>query len=260
MEKEHLLFFYSWFHNYVKKFYLTESEQKTKKNIKIKEEHTLRVCEKIVLIGKSLNLDTNELYLAEAAALFHDIGRFRQLKDYGTFDDDKSENHAFIGVKILDEEKILSCLPENERNLILYAVKYHNVRSLPLNAPDECLLFLKMIRDADKLDIMDFFVNYDEVRKTSPNPELVLNLTESDDYSQVFIEDILNSKTAIKKNLKTYNDMKLFYLSWVFDINFHFTAEYILKKQYIEKFIKSLPDNKDTLNICIHLKKHLKKI
>ena len=157
MNKHNLLFFHSWFNNYVKNFY-SEGLIKLQENIKHKEEHTLRVCKNIVLIGKSIDLERNELYLAETIALFHDIGRFKQFKTYGTFDDRKSENHAALGVKILKETRLLSCLSECEQNLICNAVEYHNLPKLPDNESPDCLLFSKLIRDADKLDIWNIFV------------------------------------------------------------------------------------------------------
>ncbi|MBL7226115.1 MAG: HD domain-containing protein [Desulfobacteraceae bacterium] len=42
----------------------------------LKADHTSRVCEAIVNIGRSLDLSREDLCLAEAAALLHDIGRF----------------------------------------------------------------------------------------------------------------------------------------------------------------------------------------
>ena len=62
----------------------------------LKEKHSLRVCNEILNIGKNHNLTDNNLRLAEAMALFHDIGRFEQYTRYQTFVDKKSENHGVM--------------------------------------------------------------------------------------------------------------------------------------------------------------------
>jgi len=256
MNKHNLLFFHSWFNNYVNSFY--SEGLKPQENIKHKEEHTRRVCKNIVLIGKSINLERNELYLAETITLFHDIGRFKQFKTYGTFDDRKSENHAALGVKILKETGVLSCLSEHEQNLICKAVEYHNLPELPDNESADCLLFSKLIRDADKLDIWNIFTNHYETGE-HPNSVLEIELSDAPNYSEEFIGDILNCRISKIHNLKTYNDMKLLRLTLIFDVNFPFTFSCIVKRRYLEKTINSLPDNKDIREVYSHLKTYLEK-
>jgi putative nucleotidyltransferase with HDIG domain len=95
----------AWFSNYVRTFY--DENPEVQQNIVLKEEHTLRVCSEIVAIGQDLELNQNELRLAEIIALLHDIGRFEQYRNYGTFSDSRSENHAELGVKIIEREDLL---------------------------------------------------------------------------------------------------------------------------------------------------------
>jgi len=254
MEKENLLFFRSWFFDYVQKFY--SNDLNVQRNIKLKEEHSLRVCENIVLIGKSINLDENKLFIAETIALFHDIGRFKQFKKYGTFDDRKSENHAALGVEALKNSNVLFCLPEHEQELILKSVEYHNMQKIPKNIKPDFLLFSNLLRDADKLDIFNVVTNYYIEKNKNPNPALELELADAQSYSHEFIKDILNYRVS-KNNLKTHNDMKLFQLTWLFDINFPATFKYFKDKNYLEKIIKSLPDDENIRRVHEHLKKYL---
>jgi HD-GYP domain-containing protein (c-di-GMP phosphodiesterase class II) len=44
----------------------------------LEREHTERVTEEIINIGKHIGLNDNELNLSEIIALFHDVGRFEQ--------------------------------------------------------------------------------------------------------------------------------------------------------------------------------------
>jgi len=254
MEKENLLFFRSWFFDYVKKFY--SDDLNVQRNIKLKEEHTLRVCENILLIGKSINLDENKLFIAETVALFHDIGRFEQFKKYRTFDDRKSENHAELSVKVLKDSNVLSCLTGNEQELILKSVEFHNLQKIPANLKPDTVLFLKLLRDADKLDIFKVVTEYYEEKDKNPNPALELELSDEPSYSHEFVDDILNFR-ASKNNLNTHNDMKLFQLTWLFDINFPVTFKCFKEKNYLEKIIRSLPDDENIRGVHEHLRDYL---
>ncbi|MCD4721870.1 MAG: HD domain-containing protein, partial [Desulfobacula sp.] len=106
MNNEQLLKFKAWFSEYVSGFYGNNPEQN--QIYKLKETHTLRVCENILTLGKSIHLSQNDLKIVEIAALFHDIGRFKQYLTYATFNDTKSINHAKLGIQQLSLHKILN--------------------------------------------------------------------------------------------------------------------------------------------------------
>lgn len=75
--------------------------------VRLKIEHTFRVavlCEKI---AASLGMAEDERDLAWFTGLLHDVGRFEQLRNYGTFIDAESIDHAMYGAQILfDDGKI----------------------------------------------------------------------------------------------------------------------------------------------------------
>jgi putative nucleotidyltransferase with HDIG domain len=129
MQNEDLYFFKKWFLDYVDQF--SSPEVFIQENIKLKIEHTARVCENILLLAKAEKVGEEGSKLAETIALFHDLGRFEQFMKYRTFKDSESENHALLGVKILKNTKILSHLPLRERNIIMKAVEYHNLMEIP---------------------------------------------------------------------------------------------------------------------------------
>ncbi len=230
-------------------------------NIRLKEEHSLRVCKEILQLGKSLDLNKNALRLAETIALFHDIGRFEQFRTYGTFNDKVSENHATLGLKVLEETNVLSRLTKTQRSIACKAIGYHNVRKLPDPADEnpDCLLYSKLLRDADKLDIWRVVTTYYAQRHKHRNPALELELPDTPEYSLCFVEDILNNRISNSHDLKTYNDLKLLQLGWIFDINFTRTFHHIQQRQIIEKIITTLPDTEDIRKIQNHLKEYLEK-
>ena len=100
-----------WFTDYCGSFYSLNREDQ--RNITLKEEHTRNVCGNIVQIARDLSLDDARITLAEAIALYHDIGRFPQYQKFKTFKDSVSINHAALGAKVLIENNILQGLPKH---------------------------------------------------------------------------------------------------------------------------------------------------
>jgi hypothetical protein len=147
-----------WFTKYVRTSQYNEPE--IQQNIDLKKDHTLRVCEEILYIGKQLGLTDDELRLAEIIALLRDVGRFEQYALYNTFMDGNSENHAELGIKILEKFGVLESFDDTINDIILRAIKYHNRHSLPRNETEPCLFYAKLIRDADKFDIWKVVIDY----------------------------------------------------------------------------------------------------
>ncbi|MBN1144207.1 MAG: HD domain-containing protein [Bacteroidales bacterium] len=237
-EKE-LIDLKSWFTKYVKSFQHADSE--IQQNITLKEEHTHRVCEAIVDIGVALGLDHNALRLAEAIALLHDIGRFEQYTRYRTFMDAKSENHAELGVKIIEREDILASFNPAAQYIIKQSVSYHNRPSLPLNESPSCLFYAKLIRDADKLDIWKVVTDYYHRRDKGKNGAIELELPNSPGFSDEVIRSLTNMRAVNINDVKNVNDFKLLQVSWVFDLNFRPTMDFLMERRYLELIRQVLP-------------------
>ncbi|MCF8011926.1 MAG: HD domain-containing protein [Clostridiales bacterium] len=255
MNKEELQYYHNWFASYVKDFYTGNS--KTDTAIKLKEEHTYRVCSNINDIGKSLDLAAKDLHMAEAIALFHDIGRFRQFFHYGTYNDARSEDHGELGKQVLDETGILSYLAEDKQEIILEAVRHHNKRCLPESLPDKTLLFLKMVRDADKIDIFEVFCRYYSNSSSELDGILEIGLPDTPGYSKILIKNLLQEQICNFEDVKNSNDKKLLQLSWIYDLNFNFALQEIARRGHIEKLIKTLPDTKEIQEVYSCLQNYI---
>ena len=72
--------------------------------IRLKQEHSLRVSALCAQLARRKGWCETEIALARQIGLLHDIGRFRQVVQYGTFVDGASVSHAALGAKILFEE------------------------------------------------------------------------------------------------------------------------------------------------------------
>ena len=118
--------------------------------IKLKIIHSLAVADGIDKLTAALHLSEHQRYLAHICAVFHDIGRFEQVKRYNTFVDSKSVDHAALGCEVLEEEGFLNDLEAEDRNSIITAIRNHNQFVIEEGLDEETLLLCKLIRDADK--------------------------------------------------------------------------------------------------------------
>ena len=127
--------------------------------IKRKIEHTFRVEENSKLIAESLKLNEEESALATLIGLLHDIGRFEQQRIAKSYNDLKTGiDHASMGVKVLfEDEKIKDFIPDTREydQTIKNAIEYHNKFKVPDELSEKDKMFCKIIRDADKLDILE---------------------------------------------------------------------------------------------------------
>ncbi len=236
--------FRQWVREYIATFYTDDDY--VNMNVRLKEDHTRRVCENIVAIGNDLDLDPHALLLAEVTALFHDIGRFEQFRRYRTFNDARSENHALLALRVLEEHDLLRRLPPAEREIVSRSVRYHNVRAISGDESASVLFHARLLRDADKLDVYYTVITYYRQYKEDPGGfKLELELPDEPGYTDIVIENILNEQQTDYQKLKTLNDMKLLQLGWVYDVNFTATLKRISKCGYLKMLIDLLPQTED---------------
>jgi len=230
-----------WFTEYVHTFIFCNPD--LQRNIDLKEEHTRHVCYDIILIGKELGLNENELRFAEIIALFHDLGRFEQYARYRTFLDGKSVDHAELGVEILEKHNILNQFDDGLKNLIISTIRYHNQPVLPKNETETCLFYTKLLRDADKLDIWRVVIDYYSRKNGKKNDTISLDLPDTPEISEKVSQDIIHRKTVSINDVKNMNDLKLLQTGWIFDINFKPTVDYIKSHRYLERMREVLPES-----------------
>lgn len=254
MKNEDFLNLRTWFQNYVRSFYSEDTF--ISQNVRLKEDHSIRVCENASMIAISEGMDEGNYYLALTIALLHDIGRFEQISKYRTFNDRRSENHALLGVKILKSKGILAFVSPEEQEIILTAIQNHNLRNIS-ELEGKTLVHARLIRDADKLDIYKILDDYYVTKTKSPNPAIDHGLPDVPVYSQHLIQDIFNNRIASTDGLSSCNDMNLTRLAWLFDLNFTETFRLVKEGGYIEKIIKSLPQNSEIDAVRVHLIKYM---
>jgi putative nucleotidyltransferase with HDIG domain len=244
VERKQLEKFRSWFNNYVGDFY--NNDDFVNAHLKLKQEHTLRVCREMQFLTNELGLAENQKLIAEVIALFHDIGRFKQFIKYRMYNDVKTVNHSLLGLEILKEEKVLQAVDKEERELIEKAIEYHGLKKLPGDLNGQCLLLSKLIRDADKLDVFYVATEYYKHYKNKENKIfLELGVPDEPGYSHDLVEAILHGRQVDYNHVRMLNDMKLLQLGWIYDVNFSSTLKRIKQRKFLEMLLSFLPQTED---------------
>jgi len=241
----------NWFKSFTDKF-LYQDDIKDYPFI-IKKEHTARVCAIILAICHDLNVSEHVCRLAQIIALFHDLGRFEQYARYQTFKDNESVNHAIQSIRDLVQNRVLDNLPFKDRRIIFNAIRFHSVANIPLDKDAEILFYMRLIRDADKLDIWRIFIDYYQNRDIHQNKVIELGVSDRPECSEQILTALLNGRIALTSELKTLNDFKLIQLGWIYDLNFRFSFKYVKNENIIEQFADILPKTEKVQTVVNNL-------
>ena len=213
-----------------KKLFLeyTENYDLKEERIKSKQTHSIRVMEVSKQIAEGLKLEQEEIKLAMIIGLLHDIARFDQYTQYKTYKDEESFDHGDYAVEILKKDIRKYIETDKYDTIILTAIKNHNKFRIEDNLNEKELLFSKIIRDADKIDIF-----YQAVIKPWKEYEQEANI------SNIIKEAIKQHKTIENKKIKTEipADRVIKLIAFIFDINFKISLEIIKNEDYINKIL-----------------------
>ena len=197
------------------------------KDILLKRRHTLRVMELSEEIAKSLNLSEEDVELAKLCGLLHDIGRFTQIRDFDTYNDLVSLDHGDLGAEILKKDNYINKFTNKNQDNIIKVVKYHNKYRVPKTLSEKNRLLTKIVRDADKIDILFLLVNketYNNIEYTSVSKEVY--------------NDILNKRLVRNVNVKTSADEIVREIANIFDISYKKSFKIIKERDYVNKIFK----------------------
>ena len=231
---------HTWMDAYMKRF-VTDDEE-VMQGIRIKMIHTGYVTAIARELAQELALCQHDVQLAEIMGLFHDVGRFRQYSIYKTFNDAQSEDHADLGLKVLAEEMpYFEALAAEEAELVRFAIRNHNKKEIEPTEDKRKLLFARLLRDADKLDIYRVLSPYLTPDGVDKAPKFI-KADASQLVSPDFVRDFAEGKQADYHRLRTHGDRKLVRLMWVYDVNFSWTLRKMVERGYIDLIIKYLPE------------------
>lgn len=229
-----------WFQDHVRTF--REPDPDHQRSLDLKEGHTARVAAVMERITTALGLAANDCRIAAVTALFHDLGRFPQYQRYRTFRDPDSENHALLALRELIRHRVLHGLAPAERHLIGRAIILHNRLSLPGRLDPQTLLHSRLIRDADKMDILRVMAEEYRLPAARRNAVVTLGLNPESGVRDEVYHRFFEGRVMSYAELANINELKLLQLSWVFDINFRPTFEILRERDDYGLIAATLPD------------------
>lgn len=243
---------YDWFLAHIRSF--GSPDDNTRRHFEQKRLHSLRVAEESLTLGRALGLAGRSLLIARAIGLLHDAGRFEQFQRYQTFNDAASLDHGALGAAILSSNGLLAAFDAAEVQTILQAIAHHNKLALPAAISDDLRFHLKLIRDADKLDIFRVIM---ENMAAADQALFKVLLPGADDISPEIHETLMRGGNINYTLAKSPTDRLLMHAGWVFDINFRPTLRAIADRGYLETIAAALPPTPRVTQILDHVRSHL---
>ena len=219
------------FDNYVKEF------DNSNRDINYKYRHSYRVYKLSEQIAKKMNLNDEDVLLASIIGLLHDIGRFEQLKEFSSYSD-VNLDHGEFGAKLLFEYGLIDKFKIGKKyyDIIKFAIRNHNKYEVEKTRNNRKIMFAKIIRDADKLDILRAYTIYNDYNLKTDEKNVDINVKET----------FFNKKQVKYANLESKNDIIVFSLAMIFDINDKNVIKMIQDDKILDKFYDKL-ENKQML-------------
>ena len=229
---------------YYKKWFkehLTTYKLKDDPMFLFKVKHTGDVLRIATDLGKELRLNEEQQQLVKISALFHDLGRFYQYDKYQVYNDAISCDHTKESMRILKETKILDRLGEKKRDLVYAAISEHSYVEITPGFSDEELLYIKVLRDSDKLaNLPEMIAKIDE-----------LGVEASGGIDATKVACLLDGKSINIKELpiKTKEDVVLYLLGWLNDLNLPESYSIVEKQGYLMQLVNLLPVDDQSIKL-----------
>ena len=195
--------------------------------------HSLRVMDASNKIAKMQNLNEENIEIATLIGLLHDIARFEQFTQFQTFSDLNSFDHGDYGAKLLFEDGMIKNYIDTDKynNIIEKAIKNHNKFAIEEGLTQREEFFAKLIRDADKLDII-----YESTYIFWKGEEdKILSSKIDEDVLEQFLNKKQIKREKGKKYLYINNIISV--IAFIYDINYKETFELIHKNNYINRIL-----------------------
>ena len=222
------------FNSYAKTFDLENP------NIKRKFVHSYNVAKYAEIIGKSIFDNENDIYICFVIGLLHDISRFKQWTLYGSHKDTKEYNHPDKSVEILFDENMIEKFPVDKKyyEIIKFSIANHGALKIDETQKDEKILkFAKMIRDADKLDLLRQSMNQGQ-------PSFA-NEFSSNKISEKVLNTFYKKQCINKADCNSVADRAILQTAMSFDINYDISKKIYLENEF---YMASYINYKDVLS------------
>ena len=207
----------------------------------LKLEHSKIVGTHARAIAEDERWPASEIELAEILGLLHDVGRFSQVIEFGTFSDERSVNHGERGYSVVLSSEVLLTLPKDIQTILLHGIRYHNARDIPDNLDTASTRFLRLVRDADKLDIFRIIHNAVKQKSTENQPEITLHVDIDGPVNPAALSELKEGQNVSYRNIKSLADFGLAQLAWVYDLNYRYSLQYFVDNDILSIIKNLLP-------------------
>ncbi len=186
----------------------------------LKKDHSRRVATEARDMSTELDWSLHDRKLAWVAGQLHDIGRFPQFARFGTFSDGSSVDHGELGASVIQRENWFEQWPLEDYDTVLTAVRYHNRREIPTSVRRRALAMLRLVRDADKIDILRIVLSAVERDGFRDLPTMLPHIRLDGPISPQILKEVAQQRCASIRHVKSLADFLLMQLSWVHDLNY----------------------------------------
>lgn len=208
----------------------------------LKLDHTRWVAANAREIAQQLEWPAHAIRLGEALGWLHDVGRFAQFAEFGHYHDATSFNHGWRGAEIVADSGLLVRLPPVSQACLLDGIRHHNAKTLPVEIAATSLPYLKLIRDADKLDIFRVVI---EGLKRDGFQELATMWPHLDLHGPVnprLLQEIRAHQQADLLHVRSLADFLVLQASWMFTLNYAPTARLAQERRVLDALAAYRPD------------------
>ena len=212
--------------------------------IRLKIEHTYKVASLCERIAASEGLMSEDIDLAWLIGLLHDIGRFEQLRQYGTFIDSESVDHAELGADILYRQgKIREFIKYDGYDAIIgLAIRAHSLYRLPDGLTERETMLCNMIRDADKIDILRVNVEFAPEDIYNVPSEILRNETVTPEVMRSFFEE----HATLRSLKKTAVDHLAGHISLIYELVYPCSVKIMSEQGFLAKMLAFESNNPET--------------
>ena len=222
-------------------------------NIELKVEHTLRVVAETRELCRAEDVPERLARLAQYAALLHDLSRFSQFRQSGSFNDAESFDHGDRSAELAAAEGWVSGLEHRDAEAVLTAVCWHNKPALPEGLSPDALTLSRIVRDADKLDIMALVLEHLD---HPDNPAVTFSLDPAAGITPKIAEAIAAGRQVMHRDMRSAADFAAAKLLWPFDLNYDWSRTEFLRRNYIDRLAAHLPPEPQILLAAERAKAH----
>ena len=247
----------AWFEEYIDRF--RDRKGNLHPMLMLKREHSLRVAANARLISDALGASEAEQHLAEGAGLVHDVGRFPQFETYGSFRDADTVNHGAEGRKVLEAQD-LSCIPDSEdRKRLLCAVEFHNRNrdDIPEGLSGGQSRLLDLVRDADKLDIMELVLQSVAADGFRELPDMLPHIRLGGEVNPDILDEALTTRSVSIGKLASVADFLVMIATWFYDLNYQPTRKIAHQRNIFSRLKRQLPRTEDIETLFSGIEKHM---